>query len=251
MKHLLLLLTLALLPLYGQTQSFRDTKHQWNSWIMYFGNHPLNAHWGIHLELQARRADLLDIPQQWLLRNGLHYYVNPNSTLTAGYCRVETYPYGAYPTPAPFPENRIWEQWQLTEIRGRAEIIHRFRLEQRWVNSPVPVDGGFAPGTAVYSNRFRSLHRFSFPLKIPHGKPAKWRVSCYNEMMVSFGKNVQLNVFDQNRAYAALGRQFTKWGRIELGYMNQILIKADGKKTEMNHTLQLAWSFSKPISQPR
>ena len=48
------------------------------------------------------------------------------------------------------------------------------------------------------------------------------------------------NVFDQNRAYAAVTRALGKASRLELGYMNQIVQQRNGRVFENNHTLQVA-----------
>jgi hypothetical protein len=45
----------------------------------------------------------------------------------------------------------------------------------------------------------------------------------YDEIFVGFGKNVNENVFDQNRLAILLGYRFNKKWRIEGGFLNQIL----------------------------
>jgi hypothetical protein len=202
-----------------------------NAWLMYFGTHSISAQWSIHMEGQWRRSDWVRIPQQLLLRTGLNYQVNPSLRVSAGYCFVETYPYGDFPVSNTFPEHRIWEQAQTQQKIGKLEWINRYRLEQRFMypNGGVP----------VYQNRFRYLTRISVPFKGKEIKEGSWYVSGYNESMVSFGKQVKLNVFDQNRTYLALGHHVPGLGRLELGYLYQIILKPDGVRQENNHTLQV------------
>ncbi|MFN7117408.1 MAG: DUF2490 domain-containing protein [Saprospiraceae bacterium] len=223
-------------------QNARQYTNNNNAWIMYFGTHKFADKWSLHLEAQFRRHQLVTNPQQLLLRTGINYHLNPQAMLTLGYCFVETYPYGDFPVRATFPENRIWEQLQLKNQVGRFEWISRFRLEQRWSNLPVLQENIYEPGDAVYTNRFRLLNRFSLPFKGKTIEDKSLYLSVYDEFMINFGKNVGLNIMDQNRAYAAIGYKIPKVGRLELGYMNQLIFKGDGIKVENNHTLQAGLS---------
>jgi hypothetical protein len=57
--------------------------------------------------------------------------------------------------------------------------------------------------------------------------------------MLNAGKNVALNVFDQNRAYAAIGYKLPKLGKLEVGYMQQLVMKSDGVRVENNHSIMI------------
>ena len=221
-----------------------------NAWLMYFGNHAFNDRWGLHLEAQWRRNEWGAKAQQLLLRGGVNYYINKQATLTAGYCFVETYPYGAFPVKSTFPEHRLWEQFQYKSQVGKAELVNRLRLEQRFVHSPaLQADSTYAAGDAVYSNRFRVLNRVSIPFKGKTIEDKSFYLSLYDELFVNFGKKVGMNLFDQNRLYAAIGYKIPKVGRLEVGYMLQTLVKSDGIKIEDNHTLQVGLSANLPFKK--
>jgi Protein of unknown function (DUF2490) len=226
------------------SQSIRQNTTNSNAWFMYFGTHKIADKWSLHLEGQLRRSDGLSIPQQFLLRPGINYHLSPQAMLTVGYAYIETFPYGAFPANSAFPENRIWEQLQLKHQLGAFEWVSRFRLEQRYVQSPILIVGFggsfYAPGPAVYTNRFRLLNRFSIPFKGKTIVDKSFYLSVYDEFMVNFGENVGLNIFDQNRAYLAVGYKIPKVGRVEMGYLHQLIIKGDGKKVENNNTFNLA-----------
>lgn len=242
---LLFLAVVLLLPRRGllHAQALRTTVSQTHGWIMYFGDHKFSKRWGVHAEAQWRRADVVASPQQLLLRTGLNYHFSPQAFATVGYCFVETYPYGEQPVRATFPEHRIWEQVQLRSAYGRFEVVNRFRLEQRFQQLPVAAAGGtYAPGDAVYTARMRHLVRVSVPFKGKTIEDRSLYVSAYDEPFVSFGDAVGLNIFDQNRAYVALGYKIARWGRLEVGYLNQKVFKADGVRVENNHTLQVGLS---------
>ncbi len=209
---------------------------------MYFGNHSFSKKFGMHAEVQWRRHDVVLQPQQLLLRGGLNFYSGTNSFFTLGYAYVETYPYGELPSPITFPEHRLWQQLQVKSALKRIEMICRFRLEQRYVHAPVLNLNTvkFETGDAVYTNRFRLLTRFSVPLNKKEIVDHALYLSAYDELFINFGKNVGMNVFDQNRAYLALGYKFPVVGRVELGYLYQTIIKSDGIRIENNHTLQIS-----------
>lgn len=203
-----------------------------HGWFMYFGDHPLGkSKWGLHLEGQWRRHDVITQWQQLLLRPAVNYQVTKNLMLTGGYAFVETYRYGDYPARARFPENRLWQQALLTtKFLGR-DWQHRLRLEQRFF-------GGYA---ARYENRFRYMLRTNFPL--PFGD-RKYYLGLYDEILYNFGHDVAFNVFDQNRAYVALGRPIARDTRLEIGFLEQTIQQRNGRIFEHNHTLQVG-IFSK------
>jgi hypothetical protein len=215
---------------------------------MVFGTHSFSPKWSLHLEAQARRADAFS-PQQWLLRTGINYHLSPNSTTTLGYCWVNTYPYGHFPVKSIFPENRIWQQFQNKNQLGKVEWISRFRLEQRWLFLPIlePNSQTWSPGNSIFSQRFRSLQRFSIPLKGTKIEDHSWYLTFYDEIFIQLGKHVGLNVFDQNRAYFAFGTKIPKVGRLEIGYLNQLLLKSNGLQVENNHTLQIGLNANIPF----
>lgn len=223
----------------------RHTADGFHTWISYTGDHKVSKHWGIHLEAVLRRADFLSTPQQFMPRVAINYHFSPRIFVALGYAFVDTYPYGEFPVKATFPEHRIYEQLQGRSNEGRFEIVQRLRLEQRWNHLPVQQPSSdYAPGPAVYSNRVRYLLRFSVPFKGKTIEDHSWYATVSNEAFVNFGKHVLYNIFDQNRAYAAIGYKLPKVGRLEVGYLNQHLFKGNGTQVENNHTLSIGLSSS-------
>jgi len=244
MKKLLVLFAIVMSVGQMLAQSpLRNVQSNNNGWFMYFGDHKFSEHWGIHLEAQFRRNEIIAKPQQLLLRTGINYHFAPNAFATVGYCFVNTSQYGVFPAKCAFPENRFWEQLQVKSQAGRIEMTTRLRLEQRFSKLPVAQSPGeYVPGDDVYTNRARVQVRLSVPFKGKTIEDKSLYFSCYDEAFVNFGENLQSNIFDQNRAYAALGYKFPKWGKLEIGYMNQMVVKSDGVKVENNHTLQVGFS---------
>lgn len=244
MKKIILLFFLAIFAEITFAQSpIRNIQSNNNGWFMYFGDHKISEHWGVHLEAQFRRNEIIAKPQQLLLRTGINYHFAANAFATIGYCFVNTSQYGVFPAKCAFPENRFWEQLQVKSQAGRIEMTTRLRLEQRFSKLPVAQSSGeYIPGDDVYTNRARVQVRLSVPFKGKIIEDKSLYFSCYDEAFVNFGENVQSNIFDQNRAYAAIGYKFPKWGKLEVGYLNQMVVKSDGIKIENNHTLQVGFS---------
>lgn len=193
---------------------------------------------GIHLEYQERRSDLGHSNQQHLFRTGINYHLLPNAFVTLGYAAVETVPYGDFPVKSKFLEHRIYEQFQYSTNLENIEAVSRFRLEQRFLYLPVlQSDSTYKQSsTSTFTERFRYFQRFSLPLYGRKIVDKSFFLTFYNELFINIGKKVQMNLFDQNRAFIGLGYKIPKLGRLECGYMNQLLFKSDGIKVENNRT---------------
>lgn len=203
----------------------RIIAQQYHGWYMYFGTHYLIPKWGIHSEYQWRRNDIVQNWQQSLSRVGIIFKVHDALSLTVGYGHILTYPYGEQPVPQTFLEHRIWEQALIQHKIQNVDFKHRYRLEQRWLN---------------LQNDWKYLNRLRYQLTIEKKLNNFLLLSFYDEIFIGFGKNVQKNIFEQNRLYAALGWNVLKNTSIRFGYMNQILIKPNGIHQELNHTLQVS-----------
>lgn len=215
--------------------TFAESVDNANAWFMYFGDHPIaKSKWGVHLEGQWRRADMGTAWQQLMLRPAVNYQLNKKISLSGGYGFVDTFPYGDAPVAAKFPEHRLFEQVIVNQRIKKLDFQNRFRLEQRNLGTMArQPDGSFERIGWRYENRVRYMLRTNIPLS------KKNYIGLYNEIMFNFGKNVANNVFDQNRAYIAYGREFGRDTRLELGFLEQTLQQRSGL-IENNHTLQIA-----------
>lgn len=223
-----------------------------NAWLMYFGNHKISADCGIHAEVQWRRHDIFSEDQQLLLRTGMDYYLKTNSRVTLGYAFVLTYPYGEFAVPNSFPEHRIWQQFQTVQDFGKVKLSHRYRLEQRFIGNATT--GEMSGGR--YENRFRYMAKLTIPFATQWKRPLF--AAAYDEIFLNFGKEVAYNIFDQNRAYAALGVTLSPTLKLELGYLYQVVqlrsldMTGDNpqNKIENNHTLQVGFFSTLPFHKP-
>ncbi|MEQ8302351.1 MAG: DUF2490 domain-containing protein [Cyclobacteriaceae bacterium] len=241
LKYPLLLLFLVPLYVWGQ----KDIATQNNSWYMYFGNHKVTDKVGIHTEFQWRRNGLIKDVGQSLTRLGVDYKLSPSVMATAGYAYIVTWPYGEQPVAFKFREHRIWQQLFLTHSSGRFFFNHRFRLEQRFIEKRMDNgDGTSSNDGSFYKNRARYRFFVSVPLNNNELVKGTFFVSAYDEVFLQFGPNFGLNYLDQNRLYGAIGYVVDRNANVQLGYLNQFIIKGDAVQAENNHTLQLALTYN-------
>jgi Protein of unknown function (DUF2490) len=243
-KNIVAILVLAIFSYTLTAQSIRQNTSNNNAWFAYMGSHKIADKWSLHLEFQYRTSEGLSKTLQILPRVGLNYHISSQAFVSAGYAFIQTYPYGAFGSKIDFPENRIWEQLQLKNQVSNFEWISRFRLEQRYVQSPVVIIGFGGPftvtGPAIFTNRFRLLNRFSIPFKGKSIVNHSFYATIFDEFMINFGENVKTNIFDQNRIFIGIGYKFPQLGRLEVGFLEQTIIKSDGIKVENNHTFSIS-----------
>lgn len=195
-------------------------------WLNQFHTINLNKHWSVLAEYQWRRTEGLKSWQQSLLRGGLQYKFANGLSVLAGYGYIETWPYGDYPpaAPQPFPEHRIYEQLSWNDNIGRVTLNHRGRLEQRFLGV---LDAKATDGREItrwnYLNRVRYQLKAIVPVNHATLTDKTIYVSSFDELFIGFGKNVNANIFDQNRFGLLIGYRLNNRFSLEAGYFNQTL----------------------------
>ncbi|MNQ27483.1 hypothetical protein D3C85_407430 [compost metagenome] len=219
---------LTLIFLIGGLQSVIGQNNRINTnnsigWYNFFGTFKISEKFGIHTEYQWRRNEMITEWQQSLLRVGLNYNLNSRVLFRVGYGWIETYPYGEIPLNGmgrDFTEHRIFEMVQLNHKEGIVDFSHRFMLEQRFVGRYSSINETTEDEFPLL-NRIRYMIRVQVPLKGNEIKDKTPYLAFYDEIFIGFGKNVNMNVFDQNRIGILVGYRFNKNLRIEGGYLNQ------------------------------
>lgn len=194
--------------------------------------------WGVHLDLNYRRADFLSIQMQSLVRAGINFRPSEKLLFRVGGVLAFNSIYGEYPGNAaakPFNERRLIEMIQIADKIGVLELNHRFVLEQRWIERFSKADLE-EPDDIAYINRMRYLIRMQLPLKKSTKQLAYPYLMGYDEIFVSFGNEVNANIFDQNRLALLLGYRFNSTVRVEAGYLNQIFQL--GRRVNNNNVVQ-------------
>ncbi|SFQ53513.1 DUF2490 domain-containing protein [Hymenobacter arizonensis] len=193
-------------------------------WYVYEGDHALGERWQIHTEYQLRRINFITDRQQSLLRAGFAYKVMPRFKVGGGYTRLVTHPYGDHPVAdaGSYPEQRFYEDVELSDEVGRFALEQRIRLEQRWIG--VPGASGSLGNSAVWNrqNRVRYQLALAFPLQGPTLDDGEWYLTAFDEVFLNFGREITTNVFNQNRIGGGLGYRVHDNFRLEFQYLNQI-----------------------------
>ena len=177
------------------------------NWLIYIGNKKVDSKWNIHNEVQYRNYDAIGDLEQLLLRTGVGYNLSENNhNLLLGYGYILSQNYSA-DTEDKFDvnEHRIFQQFTSKQKIGNVSLSHRYRFEQRFVESD-------------FKMRLRYFLAFKVPILKTETLPTKLYLSAYNEVFL----NTESEVFDRNRVYGGLGYQLNNNVRIEAGYMNQL-----------------------------
>lgn len=209
----------------GYAQNTRISDNNSIGWYTATGTINFHKKWSAHLEYQWRRENYIRNWQQSLLRTGINYKANSSTAFRIGYAWAETYPYGDYPVNAfgkTFSEHRMYELATLTQRSGTLDISHRFILEQRWLPRYLSA-ASTKPDEWLFLNRARYMLRLQQSLKGKTLEDKEPYIAAYDEILIGFGKNVNENIFDQNRFGFLLGYRFSPVCRIEGGYLSQVV----------------------------
>jgi Protein of unknown function (DUF2490) len=206
----------------GFAQNDRLNDRNNTNWLQSFNTIKLSKKWSLHAEYQWRREQGFKNWQQSLLRVGANYKINDQITAHLGYGWILTYPYGDYPIAAAgtFPEHRLYEQISFRQPLNKWVFTHRFRIEQRWLRRRTGV--AEPPDYEWYI-----LHRFRYQFRSQYAFWTKGERQFYgavaDEIFIGAGKNLGVNIFDQNRIFLLLGYKLNKRVSLEAGYFNQTL----------------------------
>lgn len=175
------------------------------NWLIYIGNKKLNSKWNIHNEVQYRNYNAIGDLEQLLLRTGLGYSFNDNkNNVLLGYGYILSENYVNENDKISVNEHRIFQQFTSKQKVGKVGLNHRYRFEQRFVESD-------------FKMRFRYFLGINVPLQYKESGKNPLYLSAYNEIFL----NSKSSVFDRNRLYGGLGYKFSDKIKVELGYMNQ------------------------------
>lgn len=178
------------------------------SWHMYFGTNRISDKISIHTEAQFRYFENGKNFNQLLLRTGLNYHINPDAIATGGYAYIASDPTfeGNENQVNNISEHRIFQQFILNSKVGRFLFEHRYRLEQRFIE----IENSNSP---FYEKRMQ--HRARYRLQVTLPLTDIFFLNFYDEIFL----NLQNNVFDQNRLYAAVGANVFKNTSVQVGYL--------------------------------
>ena len=183
-------------------------------WYMVFFSKDLaESRLGFQGDIQYRTWDGGSDLEQLLIRGGLTY--RPNTLpgkYTLGLANITSGQFGD--SKQTRTENRTYQEALFSQnVAERVYLKHRVRFEQRWVNGQ------------DFRTRFRYALFANVPLNQPDLSPGAWYLALYNEIFINGERNIgdgkEVDFYDRNRFYAALGYRFSDAGQIQAGYMQQ------------------------------
>ena len=187
---------------------------QLGAWYMYFFNASFDdSRWGLQGDVQYRNWDLGGDLEQLLLRGGVTYRPESADVLfTLGYANIASGEFGDGDSTV--GEDRVYQEALLPQrVGSRVRLRHRFRFEQRWVERQ------------DFRTRFRYALFMDIPLNRNDLARGAWYLAFYNEIFINGERDIgggrEVEIFDRNRAYAALGYSLSHTLRLQGGYMYQ------------------------------
>lgn len=160
---------------------------------------------------------------QGIIRPGIGRRLDDRNSVWAGYAWI-----GESIPDLDFHENRSWQQWIHTNDRGRASIVWRSRLEQRFVSVGAQVGW-----------RFRQMVRLQKSMNAESTLSfVAWDEIFFHLRDTDWGAQTGYN---QNRVFVGLGRSPKDRGarRVEIGYLYQQIDVAEDGADLNNHVLSL------------
>ena len=192
------------------------------NWLMFFNQTRLHEKWSIHTEAQYRSFEITPNTDQIMLRVGVNYHISNNYSASLGYAYVPNFAFDKENLKGvQVSENRMWQQFLMKNNLGRVNFDHRYRLEQRWLQTT---------SGDKYLNRIRYLLRVTVPLNKKQMEKHTVFLTFYDELFIHFSNTP----FDRNRLFGAIGYQFLPTLNIQLGYLAQTV------NTTTKHYLQAA-----------
>jgi hypothetical protein len=220
--------------LIGYIKTASAQTNELSGWAAWFHTQRFNKHWGASFDGQFRSAHHAESLKNVLLRPNLNYYFGGNKSATLGYAYVSTNGRTATGAKTFREENRIFEQFIVTQKAGvNTAISHRFRLEQRYL-------GATPTQQEVFSQRVRYFIRGLIPFNSEPTFTNGTFLALQNEVFANVQNKAKVNnhFFDQNRAYVAFGYRINKKIDIEAGYLNQYIQQTQAHT--INHIVQIA-----------
>jgi hypothetical protein len=175
---------------------------------------------------------------QLYIQPSIIYVASTKFNLAASYTYQRNNPFNGNFT----NEHRIWQQaiYAIPLTNGR--ITNRFRFEERFIQNKI---------TQKYpiSTRIRYQIGYNRPLKGKTLDKGEFYFTTYNEFYLSLtgAKNA---TYSENWSYAGFGLELGKVGKVELGYLFQVLVRNSKQDLRYLNLCQISWitNFNKKKS---
>ena len=173
-----------------------QSKDEWGSWIMLYGDNEISKNLDIVTEFRLHHYEIFDVLDNQFYKIGLGYRITPEVSVGAGY----VHHYSETRTSISTSENRPYEEIGLKRKIKKLSISNRYRLEHRWINND---------GVTDFINRMR------YRLQVTHPLGANFYIKVFDEVFL----NLEQTIFNQNRLHGGIGYTFSPDFKVELGYV--------------------------------
>lgn len=214
-----------------------QTKISNSGWFVLNNASKISNKFSVSIDVQLRTEDHWSYLKQTEVSTGVSYNLRASQDIGAGVSIQASRPDQL--SSAQVNDLRIFEQYTLRHSLGSIGILHRFRLEQRFIESVMKNDGNEHEN--IFAQRLRYRLRLIEPIIKQTGDFNKGPfVVLQNEVFLNVQNRKKLNggLFDQNRLLLAGGYRVSKKLDIEAGYLNAFILGS--KIDNVNHIFQFA-----------
>ncbi len=183
------------------------------TWVSINSNWYLYSRYFLVGDLHIRENNFFKSNSFLFGRIGVGYQIKPNLNAIVGLATLHLTSYHSSIFNK-LDEKRIYQQIGMNINKRRYSISHRLRNEFRWQDQYV---NDVKNGDTKFSDRVRYLISANFSLFKNNHLP---QLSLSNELLFQFGKNLAVDVLDQNRVFVGIKQKINNAFSFDLGYMN-------------------------------
>ncbi|WP_187270068.1 DUF2490 domain-containing protein [Pontibacter qinzhouensis] len=215
MRILFLLLFFFPVLVLAQVQPTKNIQRQDLLWVRYQNQLTISPKLLLQTEIDNRMFHSPMKQHHLVMRTQGRYMVAEHLQAGLGITYALQYPQDPRSTSdLVVPELRVQHDITLKQKLGKANLNHRYMLEERFIRKVEEQD--LLPG---YNFNFRFRYRLQVEVPLVKKETEDLGLVVYDEAMLNFGKTIGKNVFDQNRMYAGVKWGVTEALALELGYL--------------------------------
>jgi hypothetical protein len=211
-KIFLILVTIISVPCFGQTKQVSPENQFWTQYS-FWGR--LSSKWSIYFDGVDRFNNFFKSENTIFLRPAIVYDLSSHVSVYGGYCYAISFP--DENSPVNLGEHRPWQQLMINNKVGKFSFQHRYRLEERFnqVYKNNSIEDNY-----LFTWRFRYKLNIQYPIWKAKDEKKSLSILVSDEIITSFGKNVVVSYFNQNRLFIGFSFHINKSLSTSFGYTN-------------------------------
>lgn len=199
------------------------------AWYGYYISFHFNDKWFWQTEFQARQFINPSAIHQYLVRTHLHRLLSNSGWEVSGgaswFFNNSNDPKSLIKLT--IPELRPHLEFNYKQKFKNFMLDHRYRAESRFFHTTNLANTELENGYNFGNYRFRYRVQLVVDvLKIQEKQLLKFKIG--NEFFLNAGKNIILNMFDQNRLYTGLSLQILPNLNLDIGYLKLFQMRTNG-----------------------